>query len=42
MLRAYLETQTQLAKSSNTKVLMFPTKETVPLTYEGLQSILRQ
>jgi len=42
MLRNYLETQGQIAGSSNTKVLMFPTKETVPLTYEGLNSILRQ
>lgn len=29
-----------LAKSNNTKVLFFPSKATVPLTYEGLKDVL--
>ena len=42
MLRAYLEAQTKFADGGNsTKVLMFPTKDTVPLSYGGLKDMLR-
>jgi len=43
MLLKYMETQASFAGSGNnsTKVLMFPSKDTIPLTYEGLQSILK-
>ena len=38
----YMETQAKFASSDGTKVLMFPTKDSIPLTYEGLNSLLRQ
>ena len=43
MLRSYLEAQMAFASSQNnqTKVLMFPTKDTVPLSYTGLKDMLR-
>lgn len=41
MLTRYMETQAKFASSDGTKVLMFPTKDCVPLSYEGLQSLLR-
>ncbi len=37
----YLETQGKFASSDATKVLMFPTKDSIPLTYEGLNGLLR-
>ena len=40
MLNRYLEAQTKVAESPNSKVLMFPTKDTLPITYAGLQSLL--
>eukprot|EP00588_Corethron_pennatum_P001032 CAMPEP_0194286648 /NCGR_PEP_ID=MMETSP0169-20130528/32961_1 /TAXON_ID=218684 /ORGANISM="Corethron pennatum, Strain L29A3" /LENGTH=342 /DNA_ID=CAMNT_0039033135 /DNA_START=13 /DNA_END=1041 /DNA_ORIENTATION=- len=41
MMTRYMETQAKFASSDGTKVLMFPTKESVPLTYEGLRGLLR-
>ena len=41
MLRAYLEAQTAFSGNNQTKVLMFPTKDTVPLSYTGLKDMLR-
>ena len=40
LLSKYWRTQAALAQSENTKVLFFPSKATVPLTYEGLKDIL--
>merc|ERR550539_506424 len=37
----YMETQGKFASSDCTKVLMFPTKDSIPLTYEGLNSLLK-
>ena len=37
----YMETQGKFASSDGTKVLMFPTKDSIPLTYEGLNSLLK-
>jgi len=36
----YMETQGKFATSEGTKVLMFPTKDSLPLTYEGLNSLM--
>ena len=36
----YLETQSKFASNEGTKVLMFPSKNTLPLTYGGLQFLL--
>ena len=41
MLKHYYETQAAFSGSNGTKVLMFPTKDSVPMTYEGLQSLLK-
>jgi len=41
MLARYMETQAKFASSEGSKVLMFPTKDCVPLTYGGLQSLLQ-
>ena len=41
MLREYLEAQTKFAGNNSTKVLLFPTKDTVHLTYGGLKDMLR-
>jgi regulator of protease activity HflC (stomatin/prohibitin superfamily) len=41
MLNRYLEAQTKVAESPGAKVLMFPTKDSMPITYEGLQSLLK-
>lgn len=41
MLVRYMETQAKFAGGEGTKVLMFPSKDTVPLTYEGLQNLLK-
>lgn len=38
----YLETHGRFAESSGTKVLMFPSKDSLPLTYEGINSMLNQ
>jgi len=40
MLSKYWETQGSLAASDNTKVLMFPSKATVPLSYEALREVV--
>jgi len=40
MLTRYMETQAKFASSEGTKVLMFPTKDSVPLTYDGLKNLL--
>lgn len=37
----YLEAQAKFAQSDGTKVLMFPSKDSVPLTYDGIQSIFK-
>jgi hypothetical protein len=37
----YMETQSKFAESKGTKVLMFPSKDTVPLTYEGLSGLMK-
>jgi regulator of protease activity HflC (stomatin/prohibitin superfamily) len=36
----YMETQSKFAESNGTKVLMFPSKDTVPITYEGLRGLM--
>lgn len=36
----YLETQARFASSDSTKVLMFPSKNTLPMTYGGLKFLL--
>lgn len=41
MLVRYMETQSKFADSNGTKVLMFPSKDSVPLTYDGLQNLLK-
>jgi regulator of protease activity HflC (stomatin/prohibitin superfamily) len=41
MLNRYLEAQTKVANSPGCKILMFPTKDSLPITYEGLQSLLK-
>lgn len=41
MLRSYLEAQVAFSGNNQTKVLMFPTKDTVPLAYSGLKEMLR-
>lgn len=41
MLNRYLEAQTKVANSPGSKILMFPTKDSLPITYEGLQSLLK-
>jgi len=40
MMNKYLEAQAKFADSEGTKVLFFPTKDTVPITYEGIKSIM--
>lgn len=40
MLNRYLEAQTKVAESPASKVLMFPTKDSLPITYEGLKGLL--
>jgi len=40
MMNKYLEAQAKFADSQGTKVLFFPTKDTVPITYEGIRSIM--
>jgi len=40
MMMRYMETQAKFSTSKGTKVLMFPTKDTIPVTYEGLKSLL--
>lgn len=40
LLSKYWRTQAALAQSNNAKVLFFPSKATVPLTYEGLREIV--
>ncbi|CAB9496992.1 Stomatin-like protein 2, mitochondrial [Seminavis robusta] len=37
----YLDTQAKFASTNSTKVLMFPTKDSLPLTYPGLESLLK-
>ena len=37
----YMETQAKFAGGNGTKVLMFPSKDSLPLTYEGLQGLLK-
>ena len=41
LLSKYWETQGALATSDNAKVLFFPPKATVPLTYEGLKEVVQ-
>jgi len=41
LLSKYWETQGALATSDNAKVLFFPSKATVPLTYEGLKEVVQ-
>lgn len=41
MMNRYLEAQSQVAKSPGAKVLMFPTKDSLPITYESLNSLLK-
>lgn len=41
MLRAYMDAQGKFAESEGTKLLMFPTKDTLPVTYQGLTSLLK-
>ena len=41
MLDRYLEAQTKVANSPGSKVLMFPTKDSLPITYEGLRGLLK-
>jgi hypothetical protein len=41
MLRAYLDAQGKFAASNGTKLLMFPTKDTLPVTYQGLAALLK-
>jgi len=36
----YLETQAKFAASNGTKVLMFPSKDCLPITHEGIKSLL--
>jgi len=38
----YMETQGKFASSNGTKVLLFPTRDSLPLTYEGLSSLMKQ
>ena len=40
LLSKYWRTQASLASSENTKVLFYPSKATVPLTYEGLKELV--
>lgn len=40
LLSRYWTTQKELANSENTKVLFFPSKATVPVTYEGLRELV--
>ena len=40
LLSKYWETQSALAQSDNAKVLFYPSKATVPLTFEGLREVL--
>ena len=40
LLSKYWNTQASLASSDNAKVLFYPSKATVPLTYEGLREIV--
>ena len=42
MLTKYLETQGALASSPNAKTLFFPSKASVPLTFEGLREIIQE
>jgi len=37
----YMETQAKFASGNGTKVLMFPSKDCLPITYEGLESLLK-
>jgi len=41
LLSKYWETQSALAESDNTKVLFYPSKATVPLTFEGLRDLVQ-
>jgi hypothetical protein len=41
MLDRYLEAQTKVANSPGSKVLMFPTKDSLPITYEGIRGLLK-
>lgn len=41
MLNRYMDTQGKFASSNGTKVLMFPTKDSIPLTYEGLRGLVQ-
>jgi len=40
LLSRYWNVQGELAQSENTKVLFFPSKATVPVTYEGLRELV--
>ncbi len=40
LMAKYWTTQAALAKSNNSKVLFFPSKATVPVTYEGLREMV--
>ena len=40
MLNRFLEAQSKVATSPGTKVLMFPTKDSIPITYEALKNLL--
>jgi len=40
--KEYMEAQTSLAGSNSTKTILFPTKDSIPLTHQGLESLLRQ
>lgn len=41
MMARYLETQGKFAASNGTKVLMFPTKDSLPITHSGLESLMK-
>lgn len=41
LLKEYMETQAKFAASDATKVYMFPTKDSIPLSYQGLSSLLK-
>ena len=40
LLSKYWSAQSKIAQSENTKVLFFPSKATVPVTYEGLRELV--
>mmetsp|Transcript_9378 Transcript_9378/g.13479 ORF Transcript_9378/g.13479 Transcript_9378/m.13479 type:complete len:215 (-) Transcript_9378:26-670(-) len=40
LMNRYMQAQEKLANSDNTKVLMFPTKDSIPITYGNIEHIL--